>query len=275
MGKFSSDGKIETSRLTVLRYGKRASADWTVGKLLTIILVVVLLALMVYGFSSKAIYPLKDKIVMMWDNTLGMFGFGDKDSGSDEFCEEVVVDDVGSGTLCLSQDYCKVFIDGEGIKDFYLKSGKLSYYVEASNTYNFLESEPYNSLLKNPSVAKLERKMYYDLVEGAGGDNFLKESLLKAFGKLPKSLILRIQGDLASESYIKFWNGKWEINAHLYDKFGFQTSESLSGNKEPSFYRGVKKSDWDDEKALSFIYKEVDDWGINPDDKVYWKMGYD
>ena len=57
--------------------GKAGATGWTVGKLLTLVLVVAVLALVIYGYSTGAITPLKNKIVGMYDGVLIMFGIGD------------------------------------------------------------------------------------------------------------------------------------------------------------------------------------------------------
>tara|TARA_Y100000310_G_scaffold286519_1_gene310778 strand:- start:6973 stop:7830 length:858 start_codon:yes stop_codon:yes gene_type:complete len=63
--------------------GKRAAAGWTVGKLLSIILLTILLALIIYGITTKGLNPLIDKVGIMFDQVLIFFNIreGDIDNG--------------------------------------------------------------------------------------------------------------------------------------------------------------------------------------------------
>ena len=62
---------------------KIGTQGWTIGKLLSIVLLAVFLVLVIWGVSTEGLVPLKDKVVGMYDNVLAMFGFGDerRDSG--------------------------------------------------------------------------------------------------------------------------------------------------------------------------------------------------
>lgn len=108
---------------------KSGATDWTVGKLLTIILAVVLLALIIYGVSTGGINPLKERIIGMWDNVLGMFDGGDDGDGK-IIEKKASIRGVGEGVLTVDKEECKIDLDGgNGSYRYNFKSKNLEEYV--------------------------------------------------------------------------------------------------------------------------------------------------
>ena len=54
----------------------KAAINWTVGKLINVVLLTVVLALMIYGLSSGGLGPLIDNLEAKFDEVQILFGFG-------------------------------------------------------------------------------------------------------------------------------------------------------------------------------------------------------
>jgi hypothetical protein len=64
--------------------GNRGAIDWTVGKLLSMILLVTVLVLVAYGISTKGLNPLIDRVGVMMDGILILLNIRDNGAGDEE-----------------------------------------------------------------------------------------------------------------------------------------------------------------------------------------------
>jgi len=113
--------------------GKGGAVDWSVGKLLAIILVVILLVVVVLGWNSVTV-PLFERVKGMFSEVLLMFGGGDKGGGGVECYSEdgIFVDGVGSGKMTYCRGYCEIRMDGKDYFEFGdLKSNRFKYDVKS------------------------------------------------------------------------------------------------------------------------------------------------
>jgi len=107
---------------------RRAATEWTIGKLMTIVLAIVLLALIIYGVSIGGISPLVERATGMFDNVLNLFHVGgDGDGGQvpEEYTMNVPVPGVGTGTLTIGKDICEILINDTWHYKLNLDSRKL------------------------------------------------------------------------------------------------------------------------------------------------------
>jgi len=107
--------------------GKGGAVEWSVGKLMSIVLLMVVLALVVYGVSSGGLVPLFERVGGMFDEVLLFFGVGD-DGGGVEGCAVPYlksIEGVGSGMLTRCVDRCVLVFDEEvaGYKEFGIFGG--------------------------------------------------------------------------------------------------------------------------------------------------------
>ena len=115
-------------------YGKRAASDWTVGKLMAIVLAIIILAIVIYGISTGGINPLVNKIKGMGQEVMARLRFWDEGSGDDSDCvyrkDILVFDDIrGYMTLCSYE--CKVDLDVSiGSYRFNFETGHLEKYIK-------------------------------------------------------------------------------------------------------------------------------------------------
>lgn len=95
---------------------KRGAVEWTVGKLMSIVLLVIFLALVVYGISVNGFNPLFERAGGMVDSVLLLFHIGGDGSESRD-CIEIdgkVIEGVGVGKLIKCMDYCEIEFE-EGV----------------------------------------------------------------------------------------------------------------------------------------------------------------
>jgi len=86
---------------------KIGSTEWTVGKLLTLVLAVILLILVIWGWTSGAFTPLKNKLSSAWDSILALFGR--QIANNNPFIFKVVdVEGVGRANLTITEGECKL-----------------------------------------------------------------------------------------------------------------------------------------------------------------------
>ena len=183
-------------------FTKKASTEWTIGKLMTIILAVVLLVLIIYGISSGAINPLIEKTKSMFDSVLIMFNLKKNDNNS-PYCRMISIDLAEGvppfkGEFCVSEDTCELVSENGEV---YFLSGNLMYVKKAG--YPFLL--PYSlDCLNYP----LEKILFYNRFYLKALDFFTNSLEVKNPVKLypeykaPKSIFEKYGEDI----YIKIYN---------------------------------------------------------------------
>lgn len=86
---------------------KRGATEWTVGKLMTIILLIAVVALVIYGVSVGAMSPLIQKTKGLFDSALISIGVKNANTNT-SYCNEINIDGVGKGNFCINEKECKV-----------------------------------------------------------------------------------------------------------------------------------------------------------------------
>jgi len=149
------------------KINKRASTEWTVGKLVTIILLVVLLVLVIWGVSSGALTPLKERVVGMFDNVMAYIK-GTDISGNGEITKVMV--NGKEADFSMTKDECKIhFLDGSG--DYRLN------FKEKNPEGNYGRFERWDgSAWQNPEVysedREWKRQLYHAFVKKVVTDKF-------------------------------------------------------------------------------------------------------
>ena len=281
----SVESKIKIFHSKLSRTGNRASVDWTVGKLLNIILALVVLALIAYGISTQSLNPLWDNISGKFDEVKILFNLKDDVSSGD--CHEERVSLSGEGRDFLKAigmegkevilNVCKnriCNISGEGLGDYRTNKGNFEKWDgEKWMEYNSLlvegiGSAEFNWELYNASVGVLEDvKDLYD-------KGFTKKFVL--YGN--RKILLKKEDICAS-----WQNGEWRVK--ISDKIPdgenwFKKEEKIGDGwvnqtwAKPRYIAGFTAkyiktySTSDDNKAIDMFADIVD--GVI-DYKVHWK----
>lgn len=269
-----------------MRIGKRAGVDWTVGKLLNIILLVLVLVLVIYGISTQSLNPLIENVGGKFNEVLILFNLKDDIYSKDCYSESVV--NIGGGKDFLEQvgmssdvvlNVCKnrMCNISEGGKEIYrvkdgefekLENGEWAKYD--SVFVGELSSIKFNWEMYNAGVDILsEAKDLYD-------DGFTKRFVLYGDG-----------GGWSKEVYAVWQNGIWTI------KVGDPKPISDGWFKDGKEFmeKGWMVQKWkrrkttgilfdveyiktyitkDDGEAIN-IFTEIAWRSADDDDKVYWK----
>lgn len=100
--------------LTNIKIKNKRGQEWSIGRLLTIILVVVFLVLIIYGISSGGLKPLFDKISNSFDNILVMLGIRSAKSSTTEIQTTATIYDLPGQKLRIGDNWCVVNFEGKG-----------------------------------------------------------------------------------------------------------------------------------------------------------------
>jgi hypothetical protein len=114
---------------------KKASTEWTMAKLITLVLAVVVLALVIYGVSSNGFGPLIDNMKGRFDSVLILFGIKESGKVSCGDAFDQTIEGVGSGKFYPCTDNC-TFVPDEKIgkyDGFAIKEGV--FYVRYENEW--------------------------------------------------------------------------------------------------------------------------------------------
>jgi hypothetical protein len=237
---------------------KRGATRMTVAKLITYILLIVILALVIYGISVKGFGPLIERVGGAANEVLLLFGWAE-DVSEQECLDPYMVDieKVGGGMFTACRTYCKVDLEDEK-GNFKLEGGVFSKYYSGVWGSPGTSSPSYY-----PSADKLEaywnanndlmNKLREVLGDGLSNDDF-NDKLRSLFNAKPQPLIFKIDGN-GQDWYVLWQEGKWYDDA---------SSAYLRHKRRPY------GENWDDDYALNYIYEHSDDIF---DDEVYWKIG--
>mgnify|MGYP000389147640 CR=1 FL=1 len=89
---------------------KRGAVNWTIGKLINIVLLTVVMALVIFGLTTGGLNPLIDNVKGKFDEVLIMFNIKDDVSFQACFSEKVV--NLGGGEAFLN----KIELEDENIE---------------------------------------------------------------------------------------------------------------------------------------------------------------
>ncbi len=247
--------------------GNVGAVEWSVGKLMSIVLLVVVLALVVYGVSSGSLIPLHERVAGMFDEVILFFtnwgvGGGDGEvecydrmvvdiSGGEELLNVLDVEGVNRGGAflrsCSGEGECRLVTVGGGV--YWLSLSKRFGYEGIGDSWN--KEKDY--LFDSSDLDEVE--LYWDLYN-VGIDSLMKDvgvDYLRGFynNRFTKSFVLYDKGGwLDDDVYATWGDGKWII----YRK----------GDK--ILYEGEN-----DNEALGIFYGQADD---KVADDVYYKISF-
>ena len=236
----------------------KGAVNWTVGKLLNIVLLVVVLALVVYGMTTGGLNPLIKNVEMRFDEVLAMFGFS-TGNGSDGECSVRDVSEMGGGPNFLSRlgvsDASVVVcvggvcnISGSGLEGYRIREG----------VFERLEGEAwkeYTTLTeKDVGLIDLHWGLYHE------GKRILREvELNKAYPdflkrELSKKFVLYGDGSGFGGDIVATWqNNRWTIKR----------------GKTLFYFGGSSDYLYEDSEAIRLFYEKMLEGG---NDNVYWKV---
>ena len=193
--------------------GKVASIDWTIGKFLNIVLLVLVLVLVVYGVSTQSLIPLKDNIESKFNEVWIMFDWKDDVAFRECYSESVV--NLGGGKEFLKAigmegedvvlNVCRnrmCNVSGEGLGDYRTIEGSF----EKFDGENWKE---YDSVfVGNMDSAKFNWELY-----DAGVDILDKPEIKRLYDEgFTKQFILYGDGSGVNEEVYAIWqNGEWRV----------------------------------------------------------------
>jgi len=108
-----------------LTFEKKGASEWSVGKMLAIIMTVLIIVLVIYGVSSGALNPLIERISGIADGIQTYFEDGDfvKDDG------RFKIEGVGEGKLYISKEKCVAVFDNDaGLGNYTFDWDKKTFY---------------------------------------------------------------------------------------------------------------------------------------------------
>lgn len=155
-------------RLRSLPPFKKGATEWTVGKLLTIVLLVVFMALVIYGISSGGINPLIDQVSGKIDSVLVLFNIKDDPAADGVDCIDkgtVTIDGVGQGKFTVCREYCQIMF-GEiiGFSNTYGYDYDSGFYYTTNFGKVFPKVSGSNSLLDERGAEKVQ-EIYFNLTK--------------------------------------------------------------------------------------------------------------
>jgi hypothetical protein len=89
-----------------MKRGKRGTSEWSVGKLMSVILLVVFLALVIFGVVTKGFNPLYEKAEGLYNSVLAFFGWGEE-VPEKFYTKPLEIQGVDKGTLEIRKKFCK------------------------------------------------------------------------------------------------------------------------------------------------------------------------
>jgi len=235
---------------------KKAAVNWTIGKLLNIVLLVILLVLIIYGVSTKGLNPLIDQIGNKANEVLILLNIKDDVSTKACFSEKVSV--IGGGEELLKKleikddailNVCRnaiCNITNAGLDMYRVKNGKFERLSIEDGwvSYNIL-------FTGNTDSIKLNWEVYNK------GVDILEEASVKSF-----------YDDRFTKQFILYGDGSGLLGFGAFDK----PSEAIWQNgywkvrTEGKKFEVIKNYD----KAINFFLDIANKIGR---DKIYWKDG--
>ena len=223
---------------------KRGATQWTIGKLMTIVLLVIVLALVVYGVSTKGLNPLIERAGGMFDSVQLMFGFGEGASDKGDCGKPYLqyVEMVGEGTVIRCKGSCSIKFE-EGLSfgnEFNWTGGSL--FVQSGThqdeIFDIIDDLP--SAIKEREANQILREEYESYTSSFDDDSFMNPAVMPIY--------FLVKGN-GGRKYFKWDNGVW-----------FEEK-----------YNNWEGASWIEDEGLKKIYSESDDWFS--DDEVFYSIG--
>jgi hypothetical protein len=192
---------------------KRGSAQWTVGKLLTIVLLIIFLVLVVYGISTGGFRPIVERIGGMFDNVMILIyritGTGGEGNTGECYYTTANIDGVGAGMLVLCKDKCNFSLathDDKLLFRNFVKTEK-SFFVQREGGHLLNRDR----LIINIEEGERARMLYRELRESIKEVNEEDGMSFKDFSKFdsrPIEFSFSGKGWVFSDNRNYFWDGK-------------------------------------------------------------------
>ena len=203
---------------------KSGATQWTIGKLMTMVLLLVVLALVAYGVSTKGLNPLIERAGGMFDSVQILFGFRD-DKSVDGDCGNsylVEIERVGNGMITRCKGSCAVELE-EGLdigKIFNWTQGSL-FVRKGSNwemIFDFIDNLPL--AIKEREVNKILKEDYKAYFGSSEGSSFMGS------GIVPINIL--VKGNILGRKYFKWAEGVWfEEKENKWEERGWDDLEGL------------------------------------------------
>ncbi len=232
---------------------KEGSVDWTVGKLLSIVLLIIVIVLVVWGITTGGLNPLIEKTGGKFDEVLILLNkLRGIDEPSDVDCiyENVDIDGVGQGLATFCKTECNISLN----KPLdYFNSNKFKF--KEGGIYSFTGSSWFDesNMIIDIEKTTLNRKIYSELKKRVLYEIFREEEInkdkLNSVLGFDEERLLRFKVLEEWGSPIFDWNGeKWEVDygRSSGSKERFSSSKDLeTGIREIyRYYIGDYKVTW-------------------------------
>lgn len=250
-----------------LMVSRKGAVEWSVGRLMSIVLLMVVLALVIYGVSSGGLKPLHERVEGMFNEVLLFFGIGEREGGDVECLKSVEVDivDVGDGALKVCRGYCEIELDVEISSEFFgFKSKRFKYDmrtramtdggVKDEGKWYRINNEDYLGL--DIEKAGAYRGIYVGMKDGLR-DSFFDEDLerFESFMKFNPRSVLELKIDMGGYDriYRRYGGNRWD----------YHTTEGASTKAQAG-------GTYDDEMLIDDVWKYYKDgrsvyWGYKED----------
>lgn len=269
--------------------GKRGAVNWTIGKLLNIVLLVVLLVMIVYGTTTGGLNPLIDNLGQKFDDTLffvqSLFGGGSYDNcyvasvssmgGGDDFLKELGLDTNSNVVINYGcENICN--ISGTEFGAYRIEDGVFERFEGGIwNVYDSLFSG-------NLSLIKFYWGLYNGGVGalGKGGivvsdGNLTEDSAFSIEHNPTEKFVLYGDGTGPGDEIIAIWqNNKWEVREGPRDSSRSEKRfhDILNNIDFAEDGREVVYAGTDDDKVFEMFYDTVYTPIVGINDNVYWKV---
>jgi hypothetical protein len=232
---------------------KKASTEWTMAKLITLVLAVVVLALVIYGVSSNGFGPLIDNMKGRFDSVLILFGIKESGKVSCGDAFDQTIEGVGSGKFYPCTDSCKFVLGGGhnllGYDTFVVdKSG-----VGLKGKSVFSKDSAYSYRVADSQIHRDAYKLLSNIV-----DEFLTEQWEEEQGE--ENVILDLDKERKKfGNTMRFEGGKtlifeidgwWGNTYYNYNGYSWQKGNPVDDNK----FEGEEVSFSDAKNALWQAY---------------------
>jgi hypothetical protein len=217
---------------------KIGSTEWTIGKLLTFVLLIVFLILVVYGISTGGFKPLIEKVSGQIDSVLILFHIKD-DNGGSSTCNSILIKNLDGGNellnyLKLTDESAYLEVCKSGSCTMY-NAGADNYFLKNNALYNLRKGEKLGDITTTFNSEDIEK--YFQLFNGlmnikTSDDKTVKDYFL---GRFTEQFILKGERKDGSVVYAVWGNGQWIIERKFLKTF--------SGWRWGSVYVGQNNND--------------------------------
>lgn len=192
---------------------KRGSTDWTIGRLMTIVLLIMVLVLVAYGVSTKGLNPLIERAGGMFDSVQILFGFGDRSVEKDRVDYFDDIAGVGKGVVSSCRGSCSIKLEN-GLSfgdEFNWTQGSLLVKSDSqwNETWDSIDNLPL--AIREREVNKILRDDYI------GYEAIFEDNSFMGSGIVPIHILVKRK--FGERKYFKWENGVWfEEKDNMWEK---------------------------------------------------------